>query len=1154
MEEVINLNIARVIIDAGKQKAAETNFNHHNPSSSKLLRMNKNIVIFIILFLLQTLHLSFAQESTEPKISITAAVPRDFPPHYSIDKEGNPTGFAIDLMNRIGALSGLRINYIVKETWSEVDECLRNGDADLIPNIGITDRRKVYFDFSSPVELFPVSIFVQKQSRQIEGAEDLAGHRLAAVRYNVGVSLFENRDDIELFIFNTPEEALFALLAGEVDALVYPEPIAERVARRINVGNSIKIVGDPLLNIERAVAVKKGNTELLTILNPVINNFVGTSEYRKIYTKWFGKLQPFLTAFRILVFMGALLVLALTGMAIWRFRSVSRLNHQLIKTIEKLKQAKNELILKAVGEGIFSLDLEGKLTFLNSAAISMVGYTPDELVGKRIHDRIHHLKQDGTPNPIKECRICNAIENSFEPSGTDEIFWRKDGTFFPVEYITTPIEDNGKTVGIVITFNDITARRHAEDLLKESEERYRSLFEYSLNGFALYEIVLNEDGQPVDYICLEANKAFERLRGLKAGEIISKKATQVIPDVAKEPFIEKYGRVASTGEPVRFEQYVESLNKHYEIVAYSPRKGQFASIISDITDRKLAEEKNHKELMRLNLLNQITQAIAEKQDPDSVFLAVLQHLEDYLGVDFSCIFHFDLIKKVLIIFLIGPKSRPLAAALSMKKGSLYHIDQNELRRFKRGETLYTPDTAKVDLPLFKQLSQAGIGSLVTSPMIVENRLNSILLVGRRSIGDFDSGECDFLRQVSDHTALAVNQKRLYEELQQAYDEIRETHKTVMEQERLRALGQMASGIAHDINNSLSSIVGFPDLLLETEPSLSPRVKKHLKILKMAGMDIANTVNRMREFYRKREIQDILLPVDLKRLVEETIELTRPRWETIPQESGVVVDVMADLQDELLPVAGVESEIREALTNLILNAVDAMPHGGTITVRTSLQESNIILEVIDMGIGMDEETKRHCFEPFYTTKGEHGGTGLGMGMVYGVMQRHEGEIEIKSEIGKGTTIRLLFPIYRSLESEKGSASSETETTILPLKILCIDDEPFLRELMKDMLKSDGHTVKIADGGQKGLDDFHAANERNEPFDVIITDLGMPYFSGREVIKAVRLESPATPIILLTGWGGSMKEEDDDSVQADYVLNKPPTIKKIRKALQQVMDKD
>jgi CheY-like chemotaxis protein len=203
-----------------------------------------------------------------------------------------------------------------------------------------------------------------------------------------------------------------------------------------------------------------------------------------------------------------------------------------------------------------------------------------------------------------------------------------------------------------------------------------------------------------------------------------------------------------------------------------------------------------------------------------------------------------------------------------------------------------------------------------------------------------------------------------------------------------------------------------------------------------------------------------------------------------------------------------------------------------------------VEVSDTGIGMSEETRKRCLEPFFSTKGKRG-TGLGLAMVYGVMERHEGQIEIESELGKGTTSRLYFPVRKGLQTK-----DNTEHQAKPqrsLQILCIDDEPLLRDLLKEMLERDGHAVEVSDGGQSGIDAFRVASKRGNPFDVVITDLGMPYVDGRQVARLLKHESPRTPVVMLTGWGAFMKEEGSEPAQVDAVLSKPPRSREIRETL-------
>jgi CheY-like chemotaxis protein len=256
----------------------------------------------------------------------------------------------------------------------------------------------------------------------------------------------------------------------------------------------------------------------------------------------------------------------------------------------------------------------------------------------------------------------------------------------------------------------------------------------------------------------------------------------------------------------------------------------------------------------------------------------------------------------------------------------------------------------------------------------------------------------------------------------------------------------------------------------------------------------------------------------------------------------------ELQQPLAAILGHESEIRDALTNLIFNAVDAMPEGGTLTVRTRSSTETVQLEVVDSGVGMDEETRRRCLEPFFTTKGERG-TGLGLAMVYGTVQRHSAELEVDSALHQGTTFRITFP---AAQAAAASAQEIARDVVLrPLSILIVDDDPLVLESLRATLESDGHKVTAADGGQAGLDSLAELQQRGERFDVVITDLGMPHIDGRRVASAVKAASPSTPVVLLTGWGQRLVDEGDIPAHVDHVLNKPPKLRDLRAALSNVI---
>ncbi len=411
---------------------------------------------------------------------------------------------------------------------------------------------------------------------------------------------------------------------------------------------------------------------------------------------------------------------------------------------------------------------------------------------------------------------------------------------------------------------------------------------------------------------------------------------------------------------------------------------------------------------------------------------------------------------------------------------------------------------------------------------------------------------DALREANEQLEVRVAERTrelagLNEALQRAYDDLRASQQQVMQQERLRALGQMASGVAHDINNAISPVALYTESLLAHETSLSPRARSQLEIVQRAVDDIAQTVARMGEFYRLREPEQPLTPVDLNSLVDQVLALTRARWSDMAQQRGAAIEMRTELAADLPPVAAIQSQIRDALVNLVFNAVDAMPDGGPITIRTRLDTSGqspiVLLEVEDQGVGMDEDTRRRCLEPFFTTKGERG-TGLGLPMVYGIAQRHGARLEIESELGKGTVIRMTFavaaPVREIVESAKPQLSG-------PLRILLVDDDPMLLQSLRDSLEYDGHEVIDANGGQAGIDAFDAAKVVGRPFPVVITDLGMPHVDGRKVASTIKTNSPDTLVIMLTGWGNNLLAESELPQGVDLILGKPPRLSELRTAL-------
>jgi signal transduction histidine kinase/ActR/RegA family two-component response regulator len=563
------------------------------------------------------------------------------------------------------------------------------------------------------------------------------------------------------------------------------------------------------------------------------------------------------------------------------------------------------------------------------------------------------------------------------------------------------------------------------------------------------------------------------------------------------------------------------------------------------------------QLARLSLLGEITRAISERQDVPSIFQVVIRSLEEQLPAGLCCVCLYDQTENYLTVTGISPAA--LATELALPVDARIDIDENGLSRCVRGQLVYEPDAREAPFPFPQRLARGGLCSIVAAPLLVESKVFGVLIAARTQPRGFSSGECEFLRQLSEHVALAAQQAQLYEALQHAYDDLKLTQQAVMQQERLLALGKMASGIAHDINNAISPIALYADSMLERETTLSPTVRSNLEVIRRAIDDVASTVARMREFYRAREPQQALLPVDLNRLVPQVVDLTRARWSDMAQQRGVAVQVRTELAPNLPAVAGIEGELRDALTNLVFNSVDAMPTGGELRIRTRVigrpaaaastagNEQLVQLEVSDTGVGMDEETRRRCLEPFFTTKGERG-TGLGLAMVYGTMQRHGADLDVQSAVAKGTTVRLSFAVPAIAPG--AAPPPAAPRAVAPLRILIVDDDPLVLKSLRVILEADGHAVTEADGGRAGIDAFMAREAAGKGFQVVITDLGMPYVDGRRVAAAVKSARPDTPVLLLTGWGRQMIMEGDVPPHVDRILSKPVKLRELREAFAQL----
>jgi PAS domain S-box-containing protein len=402
----------------------------------------------------------------------------------------------------------------------------------------------------------------------------------------------------------------------------------------------------------------------------------------------------------------------------------------------------------------------------------------------------------------------------------------------------------------------------------------------------------------------------------------------------------------------------------------------------------------------------------------------------------------------------------------------------------------------------------------------------------------------FVVEITERRAVEEELRTARAQLERSLAELRATQQAVVQTERLRAVGEMVTGIAHDFNNTLSLIVGYGEMLQRKcrQPSQSQECAEYAQIIITAALDASETVHRLREFHRPTEPDERRAGLSLNKTIEQAVTFTRPRWEAESHGSGMPVEVMTDLA-KVPSISGNGVELREMLTNLIFNAVDAMPQGGSIILRTRVASEQVELAVTDTGTGMTEEVRRRCLEPFFTTKAPKG-VGLGLAMVYGVVERHEGTLEIQSILGRGTTFVIRFPAGPELAEIVEQPAPAVAAR--PLRILVVDDQPVQSELLAHALERDWHTVSVASNGREALELF----ERRE-FDLVITDKAMPEMNGDQLAVAVKSREPDIRVIMLTGLGAAKEVEEHMDEFIDRVLVKPVAFAELRQAIVAVM---
>jgi signal transduction histidine kinase/ActR/RegA family two-component response regulator len=568
----------------------------------------------------------------------------------------------------------------------------------------------------------------------------------------------------------------------------------------------------------------------------------------------------------------------------------------------------------------------------------------------------------------------------------------------------------------------------------------------------------------------------------------------------------------------------------------SLREGSLEMFADPSLNALLEREKTEKE--KLEALLTVSQAVTSSLEPEVVLDTIAREVRRVVQVDEVTVFLFDEEQQVLkpvACDVIEYRDEVMALRLNPGQGITGTI-------FLTGVGEIVQDSESDPRALTIPNTPPEESSLLCVPLVVRQRVQGVITLSR--IGParraFVPGDLELVTLFAAECSAAIQNAQIYRQLKSAFDELRRTQTQLVQSAKLNALGEMAGGVAHDFNNILAAILGRTQLLLRTP--LDAETRRQLDVIEQAALDGAHTVRRVQEFTRVR-MDEHFQPIDLNAVIESVVEFTRPAWMTNAKKRGVSVHVHQQLA-AVHHVEGNASELREVFTNLVLNALDAMPWGGHLYVATENAGDRVIARFRDTGVGMDEHTRSRVFDPFFTTKAVQG-TGLGLSVAYGIVARHRGTIDVESERGVGTEFVVTLPAAQSVPVTR---EAPIPAGPLPSRaILAIDDEEPVLDVLADMLRTLGQDVTVAVGGEAGL----VAVERLHPL-IVFTDLGMPDVNGWEVAQHVRAHRSDAALVMVTGWGFQLEEDAAQERGVDLILTKPFTLEDVEHALARVTE--
>lgn len=1070
----------------------------------------------------------------------------NYPPFEYLDESGRPAGYNVELIRAVAREVGLDIEFKLGP-WAEVREALEKGEIDMLQGMFYSPERDLVYDFSPPHTVnHNVSVLRKGEGKPPATLAELSGKRIAVQDGDIMHDFaLKNGLAKNVTAFASQADALRAVSQSRADCALVARVTALHLIKKDGLKNLVAGTR-PLLSQDYCFAVKGGQKALLSHFSEGLKIIEENGEYRRIYQKWMGvyddSSERLAKTKKWALITVVPLVLVFLGVLSWSWilrRQVARRTAEARRS-EKLLAA----IMDSIAAPVFYKDAKGVYLGCNRAFSDLFGFTREEIVGRTSFDvappdlaKVYHETDLAVMNSGK------TMVYEGEAQNREDV--RRQFIFHKAPFRGP----EGNIEGVVGAMTDVTERKLAEESLKQSEDKFRSLFENMAAGCCLHEMIY-EDGAAADYRILDVNPAYEHILGIPRQRAAGALASDLY-GLGHAPYLDIYARVAQTGTPATFEIYFPPMGKHLHVTASSPVKGRFSTIFSDITDRKQAElriEHLNRVLLAIRGVNQL---IVREKNPEDLISGGCRLLVDNRGYISALIVLTDQNGKPAFWAEsgLGESHGPIAAM--MERGELpgcFKISELE-------EAVFIVDDRERSCkgcPIAEQCSESR--SLCVR-LAHDGRIFGYLAAALDPGMAVDEDERSLFTEMAGDIAyalhaLALDRERLSSELKR-----KSLEDQLIQSQKMESVGRLAGGVAHDFNNQLSVILGHTELAMgQVEPSQP--LFDDLTEIRQAAKRSADLTRQLLAFARKQTIAPRIL--DLNETVEGMLKMLR-------RLIGEDVELSWNPGADLWPVLMDPVQLDQIMTNLCVNARDAIKGVGKISIETqkaSIDEEYcaervgaipgdfVLISVSDNGFGMTGETLARIFEPFFTTKGLGKGTGLGLSMVYGIVSQNGGFLEVESKPGRGSAFRIYLPRRRETPLRVSEPAKAEAGQGLGETLLLVEDEPSILNMAKRILSRQGYSLLAAASPKEALE---IARTHSGEIRLLITDVVMPEMNGKDLADEIKAHHPEIGVLFMSGYTAdviAVRGVLDDGVN---FIQKPFSMQELLKKVRAALDK-